>query len=1041
MGRTLGMKLTLMGLAITVLIPALTTACRPRSNSSSLLADVPGATTRLTTDNIYTHSNWINGDPTYQFYIKASFLLGQTGLISSQFYQEAPIKFHADFLKTRPEFAGLDSSQIDLVALKTSGRKVFLAVLLVKPFTDDTIAADLQILSHDPLPANEVKKVLDAARANHPGYLTELGYSPVAEQKGYVVQHRGEFDALGIKIAETADSRDLVCYARGWTVGRVRILKAADLPTKMAAGEINPDDILVMDETPREIPIVAGVIVGSTSSPSSHVALLSQMAGNPFFYEKGAFTSPRWAKYAQDGRPIFLTNQSYGCGVEVQDAADLLPAEVAKLTSFKKPAPVVITAYDQSPTALLPLSSLGRADKGRVGAKAANVAELAKVIPDHTVVGGFGIPITFFGKYMSAGQAPGGGNLGDFVKQQLQAMSSPQARLGDIMTGLEKIREAIEKGTTPPGLAEAITSPISGLWPNGSRVKLRSSSNVEDNKDFNGAGLYESKGACVGDDSRTEGSFCQGEDKPKGIVKNAKKVWASLYTLKGYLARRYYSVDEVKAGMGILVQASYKGELANGVLISWYNRPSWEGDTAKFQVNLTGFPGEDLEVTNPPAGKVPETTIIDEERSDIQVRSTELPVGRALLTEPQYKEVWAQARKAHDHFVAEVPAGEKENTRYDMEWKLISDSGQDKVIIKQIRPVSPEGRTGGLRGRGTNYVGVRSEGLFCPSPSEDDDGLKKLLTSYPIRARVALHELVAGTPTQMPSPFEKLEIDLGAGFVPATTATTVKVTAEPWKLNWEKNEERSIRSCLPLAKPTVPKLELCWAEQQVRRVEARDYLLAPVQPYYWSTISVGGKSVPTTKGPPSEAMTFYSFVAGATKCEMDAYQGSQPGVKRPGFERSMTTEPQTTAFPRGQGGTVSIRMKTREGRNLPGGPQFIDKTAFAAVDELCVTGLTQRELCVKKPLRSVYAPAHHAFSFQYASDLYQAEGLTTAEKNSLIQKRVQYVVFPSLSGSTQIAVGVSESFRKKSLGAIVWPGGIAPLAAAVNAGTDQPAAE
>lgn len=1012
------MRTTYVALALSASLLAVP-ACRPKGETSDVLDSTDGASDRLTADNLFEYMVYESSDPRYVGYAKVSWPLAEGGQLSGQWIQSRDLKFHADFLKTQAPFQGLTSAQIDQIALNQAGRRVFLGVMLIRRLENsNAIDVDLEILGHDPITPEQVSRIFARLRSTHGEYLTSLSYAPVAEQRDYVNANLPAFQAAGITVADRAEPEGRLCYASGWGVGRVRMVKAADLPQEMIAGTVTANDILVLDETPREIPIVAGVVVAQPSSPSSHVALLSQMAGNPFIYEKQAFDSPKWRALADSEAQIAFMSRGEGayCAVTIVPTTDLPAEDALRLVGLKRPNPITLPSYDAALQTPLNLDTLGRGDGPKVGAKAANVAELRRIIPEHTVEKGLGVPLGAFARYLSDGRTEGGQSIKDAIAADLALATAAAAPMSVVIPALERIRKTIEGGELPAALKQDLVGSIETMWPQGTRVKLRSSSNVEDSKDFNGAGLYDSKGACVGDDARTTGSNCEGETKPQGIAKAAKKVWASLYTLKGFMARRYYGIDEAKAAMGLLVQASFKNELANGVVITT-QKPGWAGDDLHFKAAMVGFPGEDLEVTNPPVGKVPESTLITEGNVERQIPTTELPTGRMIMTDEQYQSLWSVTKRVHEHYAGFLPEGERSSLSLDMEWKLTSDGD---VIVKQVRPVPPSGQTAGLKGKGAFTIGNRTAGLFCPSTLEDDRGLARLLTSTALKAEFKLHEIPLSA-TSIPNPILSLQANVeGTAFTPLTMGQTAKVTADEWRSYDGTRESRSVSVCVPVTwpqpLPNQSKVQLCWMSEQSRLIVAKDYIETPVGPLHWSRMELTSSKLPDDAGASEAYGQPYVFVEGATKCEAEAWQGEQPGTRVASESWRQDREPRsiTTKYKKvGSGTGVNL---TIAGRTSTGG---LDKTSFQHVDSFCISGLLAQELCVKAPQRAVYAPAHHNFEWQFAADLYAAEGLTTANKKLLDKKKVRYVVVPEGSTSTGYKVnGYSKTFVKKSLGTV-----------------------
>jgi phosphoenolpyruvate synthase/pyruvate phosphate dikinase len=87
-------------------------------------------------------------------------------------------------------------------------------------------------------------------------------------------------------------------------------------------------------------------------------------------------------------------------------------------------------------------------------------------------------------------------------------------------------------------------------FPEGTAVRVRSSTNNEDLPGFSGAGLYTSK--------------TQYPDEGH-ISKSIKQVYASMWNFRAYEERDFYRVDHFMAAMGVLCHPSFQNEQSNGV--------------------------------------------------------------------------------------------------------------------------------------------------------------------------------------------------------------------------------------------------------------------------------------------------------------------------------------------------------------------------------------------------------------------------------------------------------------------------------------------
>jgi hypothetical protein len=955
-------------------------SCSPTQQPDSVLKQFEGMVTvepePLTTETFWTYFVGTWQDPLYRGYIKFSIALDASGKFSKLIWHPERFRYHAEHLTTLPEYAGLSPAQVDAISQYTEGRRLLLGTLLIPKSVDEynnPPIADIQLMSRDPLEPELVKAALNVLSAKMPSVPETLFYLPVAEQMNFVLKEAARFEALGIKLASRNTAESRICYNAGWGVGHVRVVKDGELDGLLADGAIGSSDILVMDEVPRELPIVAGIVVSRTSSPSSHPALLAGMLGIPFIYEDKATEQETWLKLARRGEAVFFqaTGDAVGaCQILLRSGTALTAAEAAALAALKKPQPLSLDDYDRSVTEPILLDKLGRADADRVGAKAANVAELRRIIPDHTVTEGLALPVGLFAEAMRLGQTADGQSLRAALDQELSQLLAPGTNPQASAQGLARIRTLIEGARIPAVMQSRILNAIAQVFPKGTRIKLRSSSNIEDHPEFNGAGLYESKGACVGDDERSEKTgLCQ--DKKDPVMKAALKVWASLYSLKAWSARRYYGVNEDFAGMGILVQRAFKGELANGVAIS--------SGTQVMEVQSTAFPGEDLEVANPPAGKIPETTRITDTELELQIPSTEVARGRMLMNEALYRELYEQMNLVHEHYRKALQPKDPSLFKLDMEWKLVVDQGVQKIVIKQVRPVPM--RTMSTQGldRGLLLVGER-EAKLCPSPSEHRHALTRLQLGKPMQISVALQEVPADERRSMTSPVESLRID--GQDIPL--GKNARFDHTPWDELWgTANEYRSYTVSVPVVTEDGT-YELQWTGRQERPRSQPRLLVNQVQSLWTSEFRM-------RRGTDPDDFEEFQLVLGDQACESDAFQGFQPGTFQASSPYAAERSAPTSYFETYASATLSLNIQGRSSF------QGFDKTRFVHIDKSVIHGLLPRDLVITEPLKGVYAPGHHNFTFEYAWDLMAADQLTADEAASLKSRGLVRLLLRSIS--------------------------------------------
>ena len=202
------------------------------------------------------------------------------------------------------------------------------------------------------------------------------------------------------------------------------------------------------------------------------------------------------------------------------------------------------------------------------------------------------------------------------------------------------------------------------------RVRLRSSSNTEDLPGFNGAGLYTSVSAEIGNPDRT--------------VENAlRTVWASLWSLRAYDERSYHGIDQEGVAMGVLVHPAYLDERANGVGIS---RNVLEPIRTQYYLNIQY--GE-ASVTNPAPGITTDQILFSFYRTpEIRyVGFSNLDAAHLAPNEDEIRLLACQLRGIHNHFRPLLdPTHEIRWFAMDIEFKFLGPART--LMIKQARPYS-----------------------------------------------------------------------------------------------------------------------------------------------------------------------------------------------------------------------------------------------------------------------------------------------------------------------------------------------------------------
>ncbi|RYZ50168.1 MAG: hypothetical protein EOP07_23340, partial [Proteobacteria bacterium] len=279
---------------------------------------------------------------------------------------------------------------------------------------------------------------------------------------------------------------------------------------------------------------------------------------------------------------------------------------------------------------------------------------------------------------------------------------------------LSFVRRLIRAVDLPANVLKAVHDGLSA-YPDNRRMRLRSSTNAEDLSGLNGAGLYESKAACLGDpegadDDDGKPSACRTpgeevrikaqvaklrsyEDKTGDLAAAAddleesltnkyslsdsiKAVYASVWTERAYLNREYYGLVHNKVYMGILAHPSFVDEYANGVAVVTF---AAEGADLNIVAQI-----DDVSITNPLfPDAIPEQTVghVD---ADGKLLSFDIISRSNLRTAVIPSEAKRNDLARQLYLAAKALKGVLNRDRMDLEFMLDADQN---VIIKQGRPL------------------------------------------------------------------------------------------------------------------------------------------------------------------------------------------------------------------------------------------------------------------------------------------------------------------------------------------------------------------
>lgn len=439
--------------------------------------------------------------------------------------------------------------------------------------------------------------------------------------------------------------------------------------TEVASHPLGLRVIALLKDVPNDINFAGGIISTHFQSALSHINVLSRNRGTPHLVLKNALTQEKTKKLIGKLVRLEVTDKSYTLREASQHEAQ---AFWDKRSSQYKPwSPTRNITHKK----LVDLSQSSYQDSHIIGAKAANLAELMKVHIDQSWHGfcrafskegtvrtpdkPFGIPFYWYAEHIQrAGYTE---KIKQWHKEDVFLKDSAYRA-----KKLEALRKAILETQVNPELMKLLQIELPKRYGD-RKVRFRSSTNVEDLPNFNGAGLYTSKSGRLGD--------------PKKNVEHAlRTVWASLWVERAWNERQFYKIDHTQAAMGILVHPSFPDESANGVAISTNIFDSSNSSDTYIVVQK----GE-VSIVNPTGNTTPDQFLIRwYENPELLFTSySNINHGQPVLSKQESVRLGCYMQAIHSHFQPHF-SQPKKPFAMDVEFKI--DGPQRQLYIKQARP-------------------------------------------------------------------------------------------------------------------------------------------------------------------------------------------------------------------------------------------------------------------------------------------------------------------------------------------------------------------
>ncbi len=467
-----------------------------------------------------------------------------------------------------------------------------------------------------------------------------LRFHPIADHHEQLAARLGD----RVPVVTTAALYGAVRYqpvTLGVAFGYVRIVRG-----ELDAASVRRNEIIVVDSVPDDLPLCAAFVTSRLQAPLAHVAVLSQNRHTPNMALRDAVTSPDLL--AREGTLVRLE-------VGPQDFAltAATQAEAAAAWRAERPSRQLLPELDTRRSALADVCTLDGDDIAFAGAKAAQLGAACGVQGVRTP-GGFVVPIHHYLAHL--------GRNG--IATRVSAMLRDPlfvATLGARSQALEALRTQIASVPVDRALVREVLARVA-LFPPG-KVIFRSSTNAEDLPGFNGAGLYDSV-------------VVEPPVDEAAVTRALGRVWASVWTLRGFEERDWYRVDHEHVAMAVLVQPFVADIAARGVAIT--ANPFYDGRPAVF-INLQSSAGSVTAAGN----DVPEQHLVyvySAELEDEIVSRSSLTHGAPVVPPADILALARVLARMHDVLVPRYRSGVN---AVDVEFLV---TRHHEIVIVQARP-------------------------------------------------------------------------------------------------------------------------------------------------------------------------------------------------------------------------------------------------------------------------------------------------------------------------------------------------------------------
>ncbi|MDA1191729.1 MAG: phosphoenolpyruvate synthase, partial [Candidatus Poribacteria bacterium] len=342
----------------------------------------------------------------------------------------------------------------------------------------------------------------------------------------------------------------------GFAVGELEVVTGA--PEEI---EFSPNKIYALLRAPEDMKPVAGLMTVSEGNTVSHVQLLARNLGIP-----NAVLSPESINelVSHNGKAVFYAVSPRG-SVVMKPSSEMSADEMKLIDAQQRNEERITVPTDHlnlKRLEVISVADLRATDSGKlVGPKAANLGQLKSQFPNR-VSSGLAIPFGIFRQHLDQPMPGSDGTYWAFLQATFtKATADRKAGKSDaeidayVLARLTTLRDAIKKMTLRPDFSADLKTRFKEVF--GGEfgrvaVFVRSDTNMEDLKDFTGAGL-----------NLTVPNVRDAEK----LLQAVRDVWASPYTERSYRWRQKYLLNPENVYPSVLLQESINGD-KSGVMIT-----------------------------------------------------------------------------------------------------------------------------------------------------------------------------------------------------------------------------------------------------------------------------------------------------------------------------------------------------------------------------------------------------------------------------------------------------------------------------------------